>query len=164
MYLRGIFIAGEAFDYLASLDSSKGAKLKAVAYAEATFEYAVLRRSPSISETIRDRLRDAWGSNIYHERTMVLYALNSLDNPGKMRIKIRKGSEFPPITTVALAHLGTPPTAFPQTTYERIHYCGRALIDIEQRKDIPPFWKQIYAQVLTSYVQKLIKNEGLVKL
>ena len=163
MYLRGIFIAGEAFDYLASLDSSKGAKLKAVAYAEATFEYAALRRSISVSKPITDILLPAWGVETYNERIIAIHALNSLDNPVKS-MKIRVGSKFLPITTVALAHLGGPPSAFPETTYERIQYCGKALIEIEQRKDIPPFWKQIYAQVLTSYVQKLIKNEGLVKL
>ncbi|MBI5002887.1 hypothetical protein HZC31_05850 [Candidatus Woesearchaeota archaeon] len=164
MYLHGIVIAGEVFDYLASLDSSKGAEQKkAVAYAEATVEYAALRRSSSISETITSILTPVWGQKTYNERLMAIYALDSLDKPGKWRVNTPyRGNSS--ITTVALAHLGHHTDTFPQTMYERIQYCGRALIDIEQQKDVPPFWKHIYGQVLTGYVEKLIKNDGLVKL
>lgn len=155
MYLHAIVTAGKTFSYIPS-------KEKKVSYAEATFEYAALTNNPFVPTWVNQLLTSKWGKKVFDERYL---AICSQDTKKRFRLKNSPSpNDVSPITTVACAHLGQYTDVFPKTTHGRIHYCADELIKLEQRENVPPFWKHIYAQVLTSYVHKIIKEEGLVKL
>lgn len=164
MYLFGILTAGQAFDYVDSFGpvQNRLQRQQIVSYAEAVFEYAALVTDPTkASPEIVGILRKEWGNDTFLERQLAILDPEkkwNITNPPSL------GANSSPFLIVACAHLGHYAATFPKTTYERIHYCGVELMKLEQRTDIPDFWKHIYAQVLTSYVCKIIKNDGLVKL